>query len=395
MNYQFTDAIANLAPSAIREILKYSSVPGMISFAAGNPAPEAFPTQDIERISAEILKNNSIAALQYSVTEGYEPLRNRMKEYMKTKYNSFSFDDELIITSGAQQVMDLMTKAFCEKGDTIITESPSFIGSLNTFRSYGANLVGVEVENDGINIEALENALKKNPDTKFIYTIPNFQNPTGITMSLEKRKAVLQLAKKYSVLILEDNPYGEIRFAGEDLPTIKSLDTDGLVVYAGSFSKVLSPGLRVGYAIGNKQIIAKLTVCKQTSDVHTPCLSQMITDEFMKTCDFEKHLNKLRDIYRHKANLMMDLMDTHFGDKITYHKVQGGLFIWCTLPKNVDMMDFCTRAVKEKKVALVPGNAFLINENDNCRNFRTNYSTPTDEQLIKGMELLGQLVKGE
>lgn len=393
MNYQFTESIANLAPSAIREILKYSSVPGMISFAAGNPAPEAFPTKDIERISAEILSKDAVGALQYSVTEGYQPLRDRMKKYMKIKHNSLSSDDELIITSGAQQVMDLMTKAFCEKGDTIITEAPSFIGSLNTFRSYGAHLVGVPVDNDGMNIEALEKALQENPNAKFIYTIPNFQNPTGITMSVEKRKAVYELAKKYNVLILEDNPYGEIRFSGENIPTIKSLDTDGIVVYAGSFSKVLSPGLRVGYAIGNKTIIAKLTVCKQTSDVHTPCLSQMITDEFLKQSDFDKHLEKLRGIYRNKANLMMNLMDTHFGDKITYHKVEGGLFIWCTLPKEVDMMDFCTRAVKEKKVALVPGTAFLINEGDECHNFRTNYSTPTDEQLVKGMELLGELAK--
>lgn len=393
MNYQFTESIANLAPSAIREILKYSSVPGMISFAAGNPAPEAFPTEDIARISADILKNDAIGALQYSVTEGYRPLRDRMKEYMKIKHNSVGEDDELIITSGAQQVMDLMAKAFCEKGDTIIAEAPSFIGSLNTFRSYGAHLVGIPVDDDGMNIEALEKALKENPNTKFIYTIPNFQNPTGITMSLEKRKAIYALAKKYNVLVLEDNPYGEIRFSGENIPTIKSLDTDGIVVYAGSFSKVLSPGLRVGYAIGNKKIIAKLTVCKQTSDVHTTIFSQMITDEFLKTTDFEAHLNKLRGIYRHKAQLMMSLMDNYFGDKITYHKVEGGLFIWCTLPKEVDMMNFCTKAVKEKKVALVPGTAFLINETDECHQFRTNYSTPTDEQLIKGMELLGELVK--
>lgn len=393
MNYQFTESIANLAPSAIREILKYSSVPGMISFAAGNPAPEAFPTEDIARISADILKNDAIGALQYSVTEGYRPLRDRMKEYMKIKHNSVGEDDELIITSGAQQVMDLMAKAFCEKGDTIIAEAPSFIGSLNTFRSYGAHLVGIPVDDDGMNIEALEKALKENPNTKFIYTIPNFQNPTGITMSLEKRKAIYALAKKYNVLVLEDNPYGEIRFSGENIPTIKSLDTDGIVVYAGSFSKVLSPGLRVGYAIGNKKIIAKLTVCKQTSDVHTTIFSQMITDEFLKTTDFEAHLNKLRGIYRHKSQLMMSLMDNYFGDKITYHKVEGGLFIWCTLPKEVDMMNFCTKAVKEKKVALVPGTAFLINETDECHEFRTNYSTPTDEQLIKGMELLGELVK--
>ena len=393
MDYKFTESIASLAPSAIREILKYSSVPGMISFAAGNPSPEAFPIKDIERITQNILQNNPISALQYSITEGYGPLRDTMKQYMKEKWNSFGENDELIITSGAQQVMDLMTKAFVEKGDTIICEKPTFIGSLNAFRSYGANLVGIEIDDDGMNIDSLEKALKENKNAKFIYTIPNFQNPSGVTMSLEKRKAIYALAKKYGVIILEDNPYGEIRFAGKDIQTIKSLDTDGLVVYAGSFSKVLSPGMRVGYAIGDKRIIAKLTVCKQTSDVHTTALSQMITDEFMKTVDFEKHLQNIRAIYRKKANLMMDLMDEYFGDKITYNKVEGGLFIWCKLPKQVDMMDFCTKAVKDKKVALVPGTAFLINENEECHEFRTNYSTPTEQQLIEGMQKLGELVK--
>ena len=393
MDYKFTESIASLAPSAIREILKYSSVPGMISFAAGNPSPEAFPIKDIERITQNILQNNPISALQYSITEGYGPLRDTMKKYMKEKWNSFGENDELIITSGAQQVMDLMTKAFVEKGDTIICEKPTFIGSLNAFRSYGANLVGVEIDDDGMNVDSLEKALKENKNAKFIYTIPNFQNPSGVTMSLEKRKAIYSLAKKYGVIILEDNPYGEIRFAGEDIQTIKSLDTDGLVVYAGSFSKVLSPGMRVGYAIGDKRIIAKLTVCKQTSDVHTTALSQMITDEFMKTVDFEKHLQKIKAIYRKKANLMMDLMDEYFKNKITYNKVEGGLFIWCKLPKQVDMMDFCTKAVKDKKVALVPGTAFLINENEECHEFRTNYSTPTEQQLIEGMQKLGELVK--
>ena len=393
MDYKFTESIASLAPSAIREILKYSSVPGMISFAAGNPSPEAFLIKDIERITQNILQKNPITALQYSITEGYGPLRDTMKQYMKEKWNSFGENDELIITSGAQQVMDLMTKAFVEKGDTIICEKPTFIGSLNAFRSYGANLVGVEIDDDGMNIDSLEKALKENKNAKFIYTIPNFQNPSGVTMSLEKRKTIYSLAKKYGVIILEDNPYGEIRFAGEDIQTIKSLDTDGLVVYAGSFSKVLSPGMRVGYAIGDKRIIAKLTVCKQTSDVHTTALSQMITDEFMKTVDFEKHLQNIRAIYRKKANLMMDLMDEYFKNKITYNKVEGGLFIWCKLPKQVDMMDFCTKSVKDKKVALVPGTAFLINENEECHEFRTNYSTPTEQQLIEGMQKLGELVK--
>lgn len=392
MNYEFSNKVSSLAPSVIREILKFTSVPGMISFAAGNPSPEAFPTDAVAKITADIMANSAIDALQYSITEGYAPLKNTVSEYMKRKFNVGRDFDQLIITAGAQQVMSLATQSLCNEGDTVICEAPTFIGSLNAFRSFGVNLVGIDVENDGMDMNKLENALKNEKNVKFIYTIPNFQNPSGVTTSLNKRKKMYELAKKYGVIILEDNPYGEIRFEGENIDCIKSLDEDGIVIYAGSFSKVLSPGLRVGYAIAPAQIIAKMTCCKQTSDVHTAIMPQMIANEFMTKYDFEAHLEKIRAIYRHKAHLMMDLMDENFGDKITYLPVQGGLFLWCCLPENVDMLDFCKRSV-EKGVALVPGSAFYINEKDKCRYFRTNYSTPTDEQLIRGMEILGEMVK--
>lgn len=276
MEYSFSKKVSSLQPSAIREILKFTSMPGVISFAAGNPAPEAFPEKEVAQISANILATRPIDALQYSITEGYIPLRETVAQYMKTKHNVGKDFDKIIITAGAQQVMDLTTKALCNEGDTVICESPSFIGSLNAFRSYGVHLCGVPVESDGMNIEKLEQALKTEKNVRFIYTIPNFQNPSGVTMSLEKRKSVYELAKKYGVMILEDNPYGEIRFAGENVPCIKSLDTEGIVIYAGSFSKVLSPGMRVGYAIAPEAVIAKLTVCKQVSDVHTTIFTQII-----------------------------------------------------------------------------------------------------------------------
>jgi len=298
----------------------------------------------------------------------------------------------LIITSGAQQVMDLAAKSLCNENDTIICEAPTFIGSLNAFRSYNINLCGIPMQNDGMDMDVLENALKTQRNIRFIYTIPNFQNPSGITTSEQKRKNLYLLAKKYNVLILEDNPYGESRFDGENIPTVKSLDTDGLVIYAGSFSKVLSPGLRVGYAIAPKDIIAKMTVCKQTSDVHSSILSQMIAYEFIHSYNFESHLQKIRDVNGRKANLMMDLMDKCFKEKVEFARIQGGLFIWCTLPESVDMLAFCKNAV-ENKVALVPGNAFLINEKERCHNFRANFTTPTDEQLIQGMNILNELVK--
>ena len=216
-----------------------------------------------------LLTNRPIDALQYSITEGYVPLRNALKDYMKNKFNIGRDFDELIVTSGAQQVMDLATKSLVNEGDTVICEAPSFIGSLNSFRAYKARLCGIPLESDGMNLEALEKALKTEKNVRFIYTIPNFQNPSGVTTSLEKRHAIYELAKKYGVLILEDNPYGELRVSGEDVPAIKSFDEDGIVIYAGSFSKVLSPGMRIGWFVAPKEVAAKMIVCKQGSDVHT------------------------------------------------------------------------------------------------------------------------------
>lgn len=390
MEYVFSDRVSNLKPSAIREIFKYAADPSVVSLSAGNPAPEAFPAKEIAEISQRLLAENPISALQYSVTEGYTPLRNHLRDYMLKKHNIGRSFDDIIITSGAQQVMDLATKSLCNAGDKVICEAPSFIGSLNTFRSYGAQLVGVPMESDGMNIEALEDALKNNDNVKFIYTIPNFQNPAGVTMSLEKRKAVYQLAKKYGVLIIEDNPYGDLRYSGEDLPAIKSFDEDGIVIYAGSFSKVISPGIRVGWTVAPSPIVQKMVVCKQGEDVHTNIWSQIIAYEFMTKYDYEGHLAKLRDLYRVKAQYAMSLLDKYLGGKITYDKIEGGLFIWCRLPDGVDMPDFCKQAVLNK-VCVVPGNAFLTNESEKSQCFRINFSTPTDEQLEKGIRLLGEL----
>lgn len=241
-----------------------------------------------------------------------------------------------------------------------------------------------------MDMEALEAALQANPTAKLIYTIPNFQNPSGITMSMDKRRRLYALAKAYGVLVLEDNPYGDLRFEGEHVPAIKSLDEDGIVLYAGTFSKVLSPGIRVGYAIGPAALLKKMIVCKQGEDVHTGIWAQMIAAEFMSGTDYEAHLDKLRAIYRQKARLMTGLIEKHLVPHgIAYHPIQGGLFIWCELPEGADMRAFCTRAVKEHKVAVVPGNAFLVNEQDPCQAFRLNFSTPTDEAMEKGLERLG------
>lgn len=390
MEYKFSDRVSNLKPSAIREIFKYAADPEVVSLSAGNPSPDAFPAKAIEEISAKVLAEDPIKVLQYSVSEGYTPLRQHLMEYMQKEHNTGSENDDILITTGAQQIMDLCTKALVNEGETVIVEAPSFIGSLNTFRSYNAKLVGVTVEPDGMNTDELEEKLKANPNTKFIYTIPNFQNPSGVTMSLEKRKKVYELAKKYGVLIIEDNPYGDLRYSGEAVPNIKSFDAEGIVIYAGSMSKVISPGIRVAYCICPKPIFQKLVVCKQGNDVHTNIWAQYICDEFITKYDFNAHLVMLRNIYTKKAQFCMDLLDKYCAPAITYNKIDGGLFIWCDLDKRIDMPQFCKEAVL-KKVCVVPGNAFLTDENEECHSFRINFSTPTDEQLEKGIKILGKL----
>lgn len=392
MEYVFSNKIASLAPSAIREILKATSDPAMIPLAAGNPAPEAFPVDAVRAVTKDILEKEPITALQYGVTEGYTPLREKVREWVKARENIGTPDDTLLIVSGATQVMDLMTKVLCNEGDTVICEDPSFIGSLNCFRSYGCKLCGVPVEADGMDVNALEEALKTEKNVKFIYTIPNFQNPSGATMSLAKRKRLYELARQYGVMILEDNPYGELIVEGEKLPCIKSMDTDGIVVYAGSFSKILSPGLRVAYALAPAPVAAKMTVGKQASDVHTPVLNQMIVYEWLTRYDIDAHIEKLRAIYRKKLNLMCDAIDKYLGDFVTYVRPAGGLFVWCSLPKEVDMLDFVQKGV-EHNVAVVPGNAFLTDDHMVSHEIRLNFSTPTDEKIVEGVQALGETAK--
>ncbi len=393
MEYVFSDRVQTLKPSAIREIFKYAADPSVISLSAGNPAPEAFPKEAIAEITSRIMTERPIDALQYGQTEGYIPLRKTVADYMKKTHNIGRDHDDILITSGAQQVMDLLTKSLCNEGDVVICEEPSFIGSLNSFRSYKVRLHGVPLESDGMNLEALEKALQEEPCAKFIYTIPNFQNPSGVTTSWEKRKAIYELAKKYGVMILEDNPYGDLRFAGEHIPAIKSLDEDGIVMYAGTFSKVISPGLRVGYGIGPKTVLQKMIVCKQGEDVHTGMLSQMICHEFMTGYDYDAHLAGLKEIYRKKSNIMLEKMEECLKPLgIRWYPIQGGLFLWCILPDGVDMPAFCKAAVLNK-VCVVPGNAFLTDDTAACQSFRINFSTPTDEQLVRGIEILAETAK--
>ena len=390
MDYVFSDRIAALKPSAIREILKATADPHVIPFAAGNPAPEAFPVEAIRDFTRDILEEEPVAALQYGISEGYAPLRDAVRTRMRREFACGRDFDDVIIVSGAQQGAELTCKVLCNEGDTVLCENPSFIGVLNAMRSYNVNLKGIPMQEDGLDVDYLEQVLRTDRRVRLMYLIPNFQNPTGITLSLEKRRAVYDLARKYGVIILEDNPYGDLRFAGEDLPAIKSMDTEGLVIYCGSFSKILSPGLRVGFVLAPQEVLQKIIVAKQVSDVHTSMLSQMVAERFMTRLDLEGHIKRLRGIYRDKCARMIRGMEQHFDSRIRFTRPQGGLFLWCTLPHGADMLGYCKRAAAAG-VAIVPGVAFNASPGDPSDSFRLNYSTPRDDQITRGIEILGTI----
>lgn len=390
MEYKFSQGFQKLKPSVIREILKSSG--DTIPLAAGNPAPDAFPVSEVQNIIKDIVDSDPILMLQYGVSEGYAPLIEELKKLARDRYGAFGEDDAVIVTSGAQQVMSLMSQVFVDEGDCVICEEPSFIGALNCFRSYGAKLSGVPLENDGMNLSVLEEKLRTEKNVKFIYTIPNFQNPAGSTMSLEKRKGLYELAKKYGVLILEDNPYGDLRVSGEDIPAIKSFDTDGIVVYSGSFSKIVAPGIRVGFLSAHRDIVSKLVVAKQTQDVHTPLISQLTVYKWLTEYDIAAHIEKIREIYRRKLNLMCEYLDKETGNFLTYHRPEGGLFVWAKLKEGIDMLEFCRRC-SAIGVSVVPGNAFMVDMEQKTQYIRLNFSTPSDENIVKGIKLLAEAAK--
>lgn len=391
MNYEkfYSDRVKPMKGSAIREMFKRMADPEIISLAGGNPASELFPGDELSKIAGKILMTNPVGALQYGTTDGVPAMKECALSRAK-KVNSVADGDSVIIMTGANQGIDLTAKAVINKGDKIIVESPSFIGSLNAFRTYEAELVGVKVDGDGMNIEALEDALKNNDNVKMIYTIPTFQNPTGTTMPLEKRKKLIELANKYDVLVLEDNPYGDLRFRGEDVPTIKSLDTEGRVIYAGSFSKILSPGMRLGYIIGAPAMLEKIEILKQVNDVHTPVLTQLMCVEFMKKYNIDDYIEKNRQLYGKKCAVMLDAMEKYFPKgKVTWTVPDGGIFMWCECPEIEDITPVMDKAL-EKKVAIVPGSNFAVDINAPSNMFRLNYSSATPEKIEEGIRRLGE-----
>ncbi len=388
MDYSISERMKPLKGSAIREIFKYAADPAVISLAGGNPDPAMFPNKELAAIAAEILTEKPVLALQYGITEGYAPLKEAVLARLAEKEKIGSENDALVIVSGGQQGIELSIKCLINEGDTVIVEEPSFIGATNAFRSYGAHLAGVPMEEDGMNLDSLEEVIRANPRAKLIYTIPTFQNPMGSTMSLEKRKGLYDIAKKHGLLILEDNPYGELTFSGVKTPTIKSMDTEGIVLYSGSFSKVLAPGLRLGFLCAPKKIVEKVVIAKQVSDVHTPMLPQLLAYEYITRYSLDELILKMRQNYSHKCETMLRAMEEYFPKDVSYTRPGGGLFIWCDLGHGLDTLALSKKAIEEK-VVYVPGNTFMVDMDQPTSTLRLNYSTMSDEKIEEGIRRLG------
>ena len=341
---------------------------------------------EIADIIADVMKNAPVSVLQYGLSEGYTPLRDTMKDYL-TRTQGFDFENnELFILSGGQQCADLTTKVLVNEGDVILTEDPAFVGCLNTFRSYGAKLIGIPMQQDGMDMDALEVALKAHPEAKLLYTIPSFQNPSGITTTLEKRKRCMNSRASTISPFLRTTRTASCDFR-RGRADIKSMDTEGRVLYAGSFSKVMAPAFRLGFLVFNKSLTMPLTIAKQTTDIHSNVLFQYVCNEYMTKYDFAAHLDKARDVYRAKCNLMLDTMRRTFHPAVTFSQPEGGLFAMAFLPDGMDSQPFVREAI-QRGVLCVPGSAFLADEKQVSNAFRLNYSTPTDEQIVKGIEIL-------
>lgn len=389
----FANRMESLKPSAIREILKSTADPSVISLAGGNPDPASFPVEEMKKLSAELFEKYPSQALQYGLTEGYTPLREQVSNRLENKFNIPSDGNEVIITTGGQQGIDLVCRVLCNEGDTVVCENPSFIGALNSFRSFNLKLCGIETDNDGMNIDKLEEALKREKNVKLIYTIPTFQNPMGVCMSLERRKRLVELAEKYGVTVLEDNPYGELRFRGEDIPAIKSLDKYGRVVYCSSFSKIFSPGMRIGFLCGEKELISKAVVAKQVNDVHTNLFFQMLVSKYIEEYDLDGHIEEIRKIYRVKSETMQNAIKKYFPAGIKCTSPDGGLFLWCSLGKGKNSAEFAKKLM-EKSVAVIPGTTFLTDENEISDGIRLNYSMPSLENIEKAIKIMGEALNG-
>ena len=393
MQYRFSNKANQISGSAVEEILRFAGDPSVISLAGGNPATETFPNQALAEIARELLMEQPALSLQYNKPRGYGPFIELMRQRLK-EHDGIGRDfDDLFIVTGGTQAVDLAAKVFCDEGDVVLVEEPSFVGAMNSFRAFAARLVGVKLEEDGVDVAALEKAMEENRNVKMFYTIPSFHNPTGITTSLEKRRAVYDACVRHGVMILEDNPYGELTFDGTKVPTYKSMDTEGIVIYCNSFSKILSPGLRVGYTVAQKDVVVKMVDSKQNADVHTPILNQLMTYEYLKRYDIDESIAKMRVLYRRKCQVMLDAIDEYLPKAVTHTVPKGGLFVWCDMHGGYDTREVAKQCI-EQKVVFVPGSTFMVDMDAPCSAFRLNYSTMEDDRIVEGVRLLGKALHG-
>ncbi|WP_411680738.1 PLP-dependent aminotransferase family protein [Clostridium thailandense] len=379
------------ADEIIALIMKLTEMPEVISFAGGLPDGELFPVEEMKSITHKILSEDGNNALQYSGTQGLKELRQSIAEQIMKDAGVEATADNIMITCGSQQGLEFSGRIFLDEGDVVICESPSYVGAITAFQPYGPKFVEVKMDQDGMIMEELEEALKNNPNTKFIYTVPDFQNPTGITMTVERRKRLVELARKYDVLILEDNPYGNLIFEGERLPAIKSFDTDDRVIYHGTFSKIFCPGLRIGWLCTTKEFLDQYLVVKQSVDLQTNTMAQKETALYMKMFDLKANVNKIIDVYRRRKDLMLKTMKEEFPENCSFTHPKGGLFLWVTLPEDKDSSEVLKKAM-EMRVGFVPGIAFYPNGNQR-NNFRLNFSSMKDEQIVEGIKRLGKVLK--
>lgn len=391
MKFEFAERMSVLKASEIREILKVTQRPEIISFAGGLPAPETFPIEQIKEANIAVLEESGRKALQYSTTEGFDPLRkwiaNRMNSTLGT---SFEYDN-ILITHGSQQGLDLMGKIFLNKDDVVLCESPTYLAAISAFKAYECKFIEVPTDKDGMIPEELERIIKTTPNVKLIYTIPTFQNPTGVTWTLERRKAVVNVADKYNKVIIEDNPYGELRFKGENLPSLKSFDETGNVVCFGTFSKIFCPGYRIAWVAAHKDIIEKLVIIKQSTDLQCNTSAQMEIAKYLELNDIDKHIEGIRELYKRRCELALKTMEEEFPEGVEFNKPNGGLFTWIKLPENIDARDLLTKCI-EKNVAFVPGGSFFPNGGHE-NYFRINYSNMPEERIVEGLRIIGKVIK--
>ncbi|MQB96862.1 aminotransferase-like domain-containing protein [Limosilactobacillus reuteri] len=385
--FKYSKRVPADGTDAVGAILQAAADPKIISFAGGLPAPELFPVKEMKAAVDKVFEEHGQEAMQYGAAKGVTALREVIQQHVKKKENVDSELDNVLVTTGSEQALDLVGKAFIDPGDTVLVEQPTYLCALDVFRSYGANFASVEMDEDGMKMDALEEALKANPNTKLIYTVPNFQNPTGRTMTEERRKQLAELAEKYDVYVLEDNPYGEIRFAGQHVPAVKSFDKSGHVLYMSTFSKTLAPGFRLGWLVADKNVVNKLTVLKQSADLHTDNLAQFAVAQFFADNDVDAHVKEISALYGKRKDLMLEGIKKYFPEGVKYTDPEGGMFLWVEVPGVDDTVELFKECL-EHDVAFVPGDPFFA-DGVQPGAFRLNYSNMKEDQIEVGLKRLG------